>query len=54
MNEREAKDFEKDEWFPLYLTLRGWDEKAKEEDMALPNLDHYRTMMINHLTQNKT
>lgn len=51
MNENEAKNFEKDEWFPLYLTLRGWDEKAKEEHVLLPDLDRYRTMMINHLTK---
>ncbi len=52
MTEVEAKEFEKDEWFPLYLTLRGWDEKAKEENVPLPNLDYYRTMMINHLINN--
>ena len=51
MNENEAKDFKKDEWFPLYITLRGWDEKAKDENVPLPPLDHYRAMMINHLTQ---
>lgn len=51
MNENEAKDFKKDEWFPLYITLRGWDEKAKDENVPLPSLDHYRAMMINHLTQ---
>ena len=53
MSEMEAKDFEKDVWLPLYLTLRGWDEKAKDENVPLPGLDHYRTMMINHLTQHK-
>ena len=51
MNEKEAKAFEKDEWFPLYITLRGWDEKAKAEDVPLPNLEHYRNMMIHHLTR---
>lgn len=53
MNEREAKDFEKEEWFSLYITLRGWDERAKEEHVPLPDLQHYRNMMINHLTKNK-
>jgi 2-amino-1-hydroxyethylphosphonate dioxygenase (glycine-forming) len=51
MNEKEAKDFEREEWFPLYLTLRGWDEKAKEEHVPLPDLQHYRNMMIDHLTK---
>ncbi len=53
MNEKEAKNFEKDNWFPLYLTLRGWDEKAKEENVLLPGLGYYRTMMINHLISKK-
>ncbi len=51
MNEEEAQAFEHDEWFSLYLTLRGWDERAKDENVPLPELDRYRTMMINHLTQ---
>ena len=38
MNETEAKDFEREEWFTLYITLRGWDEKAKEEHVPLPDL----------------
>jgi phosphonate degradation associated HDIG domain protein len=53
MNEKEAKDFEKDELFPLYITLRGWDEKAKTEHVPLPDLERYRTMMIQHLIQHK-
>ena len=53
MNEKEAKDFEKDEWFPLYLSIREWDEKAKVENIPLPDLERYRLMMIKHLTQNK-
>ena len=53
MNESEAKDFEKDEWFPLYITLRGWDEKAKAEQVPLPDLKRYRDMMIQHLIQKK-
>ncbi len=51
MNEEEARAFEKDDWFPLYLTLRGWDEKAKDENVPLPTLDRYRAMMIYHLTK---
>lgn len=49
MSETEAASFEKDEWFPLYLTVRGWDEKAKVANVPLPDLGHYRTMMIHHL-----
>ena len=53
MNEKEANNFEKEEWFPLYITLRGWDEKAKTEHVPLPDLEHYRVMMIQHLTKYK-
>ena len=52
MNEEEAKDFESDELFTLYITLRGWDEKAKEEHIPLPDLNKYRSMMIHQLTKN--
>ena len=53
MSEKEAKDFEREEWFTLYITLRGWDEKAKEEHIPLPDLQQYRNMMIHHLTKVK-
>lgn len=49
MNETEASAFEKEELFTLYLTLRNWDEMAKEEHVALPNLNFYRNLMIQHL-----
>ncbi len=51
MDEHEAKAFEEDEWFTLYITLRGWDEQAKEENKPLPDLQKYRKMMIQHLTK---
>jgi predicted HD phosphohydrolase len=53
MNDSEAMDFEKEEWFNLYITLREWDEKAKEENISLPDLDRYRALMIQHLSQSK-
>ena len=49
MNQEEAKAFEREDWFPLYITLRGWDEQAKEEHIPLPDLQQYKAMMINHL-----
>lgn len=52
MTKEEADSFEKDEWFPYYITLRGWDEKAKEEHIPLPDLELYRKMMIKHLINN--
>ncbi|MBC7888146.1 MAG: HDIG domain-containing protein [Ferruginibacter sp.] len=49
MSMEEAKEFEKDELHPLYIQLRKWDEAAKEQQVALPSLDYYRNMMIDHL-----
>jgi 2-amino-1-hydroxyethylphosphonate dioxygenase (glycine-forming) len=51
MTEQEAKDFESEDLFSLFITLRGWDERAKEEHVPLPDLEKYRNMMINHLTK---
>jgi 2-amino-1-hydroxyethylphosphonate dioxygenase (glycine-forming) len=53
MGEKEAEAFEDEKWFPLYITLRGWDEKAKEEHVLLPDLEHYRKKIIHHLTHGK-
>jgi len=53
MNDSEAMDFEKEEWFNLYITLREWDEKAKEENIPLPDIERYRALMIQHLSQPK-
>jgi|SRR6185312_1479072 len=52
MSKEEADDFEKDEWFALYLALRSWDELAKEEHVPLPDLETYSLKIINHLTNN--
>ncbi len=53
MNEDEARNFETDELFHLYILLRGWDEEAKQENKPLPDLDYYKEMMIHHLLPNK-
>jgi len=52
MSPEEAEGFESDEWFTLYLTLRKWDELAKQPHIALPSLDNFRELMISHLSQN--
>jgi phosphonate degradation associated HDIG domain protein len=49
MTEEEAIAFEADPLCNLYITLRRWDEQAKEENIPLPSLDHYRVMMEEHL-----
>ena len=50
MTKNEAREFEQDEWFAYYITLREWDEKAKEEEVPVPDLEQYREMIIQHLT----
>lgn len=49
MSPEEAAQFENDELFTLYLTLRNWDEMAKEENIPLPPLEHFRQLIIHHL-----
>ncbi len=49
MTEEEALAFEADPLADLYITLRKWDEQAKEENMPMPSLNHYRVMMEQHL-----
>ncbi len=46
----EAEDFERDEYFELYILLRSWDEQAKLEHVPLPDLNIYRERMIQHLS----
>jgi len=49
MTETEARLFELDPLFHIYIALRKWDEEAKLENIPLPSLDRYREMMILHL-----
>lgn len=49
MTEEEALAFETDPLSDLYISLRKWDEQAKEEHIPLPPLDHYKKMMEQHL-----
>ena len=49
MNEKEALEFEADELFNDYITLRKWDELAKEINKPLPDLERYRRMMARQL-----
>ncbi len=50
MSLAEAGDFESDELFSLYILLRSWDERAKQEHEPLPDLNIYRKKMIQHLS----
>jgi phosphonate degradation associated HDIG domain protein len=49
MSTQEAEVFENDPLFPEIILMRRWDEQAKVEYKPLPDLLHYRKMMIRHL-----
>jgi phosphonate degradation associated HDIG domain protein len=49
MNESEAIAFESDELHSLYIKLREWDDKAKENRKPIPDLSKYKMMAVEHL-----
>jgi 2-amino-1-hydroxyethylphosphonate dioxygenase (glycine-forming) len=49
MTLEEAAAFEQYPLFDLIISMRKWDEQAKIEDQALPDLQHYSKMMLHHL-----
>ena len=51
MTEEEATAFEQYPLFELIIKMRTWDEEAKVEHKPLPDLEHYRQMMLRHLTR---
>jgi len=50
MTEEEATAFEQYPLFGMIVKMRKWDEQAKIEGKPLPDLEHYKDMMIRHLT----
>ncbi len=53
MSEEEANAFERDPLFSEIVMMRRWDEQAKIQDKPLPDLLHYREMIIHHLASLK-
>jgi 2-amino-1-hydroxyethylphosphonate dioxygenase (glycine-forming) len=49
MTEDEAAAFEQYPLFPLIIQMRKWDEQAKIEHKPLPDLQHFRQMILRHL-----
>jgi len=45
----EAAAFEQYPLFSLIIQMRKWDEQAKIEHKPLPDLQHYRRMILRHL-----
>jgi putative nucleotidyltransferase with HDIG domain len=49
MTADEAAAFEQYPLFTLIIQMRKWDEQAKIEHKPLPDLQHYRRMILRHL-----
>jgi 2-amino-1-hydroxyethylphosphonate dioxygenase (glycine-forming) len=49
MEEMEAKAFEADPLFDLYIKMRRWDEAAKVEHQQVPDINMFRAKAIEHL-----
>ena len=45
----EAEAFEQYPLFDLIIRMRRWDEEAKIQNMPVPDLEYYRSLMISHL-----
>jgi len=53
MGQEEAAAFEQYPLFDLIIKMRKWDEQAKIEQQPLPDLLHYRQMIVHHLESSK-
>jgi phosphonate degradation associated HDIG domain protein len=54
MAKDEAEAFEQYPLFDLIIKMRRWDEEAKIENLPIPDLEHYKTMIITHLQKQKS
>ena len=50
MTQEEAEAFKQYPLFSLIIQMRKWDELAKIEHKPLPDLRHYRGMILHHLS----
>jgi 2-amino-1-hydroxyethylphosphonate dioxygenase (glycine-forming) len=49
MTKEEADAFESDDLHFLFIKIRQWDDKAKMENVPLPELEKYKRLAIQHL-----
>ncbi len=49
MSAQEAQRFEQDPLFALSIRMREWDERAKEENIPIPDLTYLKEMAIRQL-----
>lgn len=52
MTAEEAAEFEANPDAELIIRLRYWDDKAKEMDIPVKNIDYLKTLALNHLDRN--
>jgi predicted HD phosphohydrolase len=52
MTEHEAAEFEKHPDAELFIKLRYWDDQAKEMNTPVQDLEHLKSLAINHLYNN--
>ena len=52
MSEGEAAEFEALSDFSNILAVRAWDERAKDPEAIVPDLEHYRPILKRHLDRN--
>ena len=50
MTPQEAAEFEAHPHFNDILTVRAWDEQAKDPDATVPSLDYYQPLLVEHLS----
>jgi len=53
MTAAEAQTFEKDLHFEMSIKMREWDERAKETDIPVPNLEYLKDKTRRHLELQK-
>ena len=49
MDDAEARQFEADNLYLLFIKIREWDDKAKIEKVRLPSIEIYKQMAFQHL-----
>ena len=52
MTDNEAAEFEKHPDAELFIRLRHWDDQAKEMNTPVQDLEHLKSLAINHLYDN--
>jgi len=52
MTDNEAAEFEKHPDAELFIKLRYWDDQAKEMNTPVQDLEHLKSLAINHLYDN--